>query len=1531
MPLPKFLRKQTPVLVPLLRRSIQAPVLVAGSSRRAFANSISRRNSAPTDSTLTSDTPESKPLPLLSDVTSAFDETPEDPQPDWGLGSTPPEEATGEPGGDAFSEDTDGGLRLKKVFIDHRSRISIFRPVLSRGGPTIRRRNTDLESGEPSAEWERWQSNFRIRRVTTEGLAKVSRVYRIPVSMVEKDVDPTRAKLDGLLMKVEVPRALGATMGRMVYISPEYLVREWNFWKRGHKRTMEQESPFAIELGIEMTKLTTREIYNYWYAQEGLGGRPTPELEFVQSLVRETRRSYVRNSLVLKDTVDSLRYSRNVKRIIESLESGGILFEASRGPECVLSRMDALREVTDMGQKVIFQLEKYIDYISVRGLDDKSKRPGQTWGFANFMLRNALLSSDRNDSNIKTYLDTPRDQDIVEYSAINRTYHLPRVQVLEKIYQSFGSFLGLAEMGVRHLIRRKRSLTELALEAYEKILDRIRRNTELLSNAPLEGSGEGPGVPFYGKDKHASRHYARVQVVEKIVQQQERAIFLAIECLRVSPLRRLTIRRVWFGTPPTHPFPPYKVLRFGGARRYSTIAPRPPSSSMPGVPMGLPRNSGKKTRSIRERFEEKEKLRKDALEGISPNIAMKDLSAEVVPSVDSTDDILGHNWEGLGDMSELLDASAAKPLEIGDLSEVRSSRSGNQAELGLYLRPTPGGEPTADFLMTSGNIVQRHLPRITFSVSEFVPRARVEGFITYYGQMIRKMSEINGSESDPGDIAAPRSVTEDILDPVRRFGAAAARLYAAHRPAFDGLYTKWADETEERKITLYEATELAFGVGCNKDPNYNAMLYAAHTALMGDGLHFMGDRGMHRATNVFRVRSKKDIRMIDSVTKLIRKTADEQQASDESSRKPAEDTGRRIMAKFIEKANYLIDLSREYEKEVLVGRKKGAPLVETEEIEELKWDENDKFFIEYVKARVLKYGLQKTPIDGLAPVILRATNRYGEVLDALAADTFLREIGAWSKWENTSLHQSDLDLPGLGRSELGDEDENKLQILSQKDAIEGLGFTDAMHTVRKDWGDMEVFTIDDPDAHEIDDGVSLQRVSGTENWVHVHIANPAAFIPEDHWITEIAKRRATSHYLPDKVYSMLPGAITGVFLGVAPNKPVMSVSIKVNDNGEILDYKIHAGFVRNVRRTTYDAVDRALGSYRTTEFKVDLRIGKLPESQGVAPGVNGFTPQQRRDLQKLREIALAVRRRRTRDGLIAASPMNLRVEVDNGLGSQNHPYNSNYPVLYRGHPAVRLTVADPMDVEYRDSQLMVSEMMSLANNVVSIWSRERGLAMPYRVMEYDYRRPDVVRAIEETVLPRRTDLGRSPFESAIRWLMLLGQTRLQARPGPHMLMGLPTGYTKTTSPLRRYSDMLAQYQIQSVLLGQSPKTRAQLEPMLASVQRTEQTARHISKEASRLWSAVAIKRAWETGLEKYTFPKKLSFLVIEKHHSPTPCNGFVRELGLAGKMRFADKRDEDKIQVGDVASVKICDVRLSERYVWVEFTGVVVEAPGLEV
>ena len=86
------------------------------------------------------------------------------------------------------------------------------------------------------------------------------------------------------------------------------------------------------------------------------------------------------------------RYFRNVRRIIESSEDEGINWRlGGRRTACYLEWTHPLTGVTSMGQKVIFQLVKYLDPLSGGGLDDISGVPGQTVSCANFMLINPLL------------------------------------------------------------------------------------------------------------------------------------------------------------------------------------------------------------------------------------------------------------------------------------------------------------------------------------------------------------------------------------------------------------------------------------------------------------------------------------------------------------------------------------------------------------------------------------------------------------------------------------------------------------------------------------------------------------------------------------------------------------------------------------------------------------------------------------------------------------------------------------------------------------------------------------------------------------------------------------------------------------------------------------------------------------------------------------------------------------------------------------------------------------------------------------
>ena len=73
---------------------------------------------------------------------------------------------------------------------------------------------------------------------------------------------------------------------------------------------------------------------------------------------------------------------------------------------------------------------------------------------------------------------------------------------------------------------------------------------------------------------------------------------------------------------------------------------------------------------------------------------------------------------------------------------------------------------------------------------------------------------------------------------------------------------------------------------------------------------------------------------------------------------------------------------------------------------------------------------------------------------------------------------------------------------------------------------MKVFTIDSAETSEIDDGISLENYTaadGTERHrIWVHIADADRWAPRSSKLSDIARRRVTSLYLPPGSIPMLP-------------------------------------------------------------------------------------------------------------------------------------------------------------------------------------------------------------------------------------------------------------------------------------------------------------------------------------------------------------------------------------------------------------------------
>jgi len=154
---------------------------------------------------------------------------------------------------------------------------------------------------------------------------------------------------------------------------------------------------------------------------------------------------------------------------------------------------------------------------------------------------------------------------------------------------------------------------------------------------------------------------------------------------------------------------------------------------------------------------------------------------------------------------------------------------------------------------------------------------------------------------------------------------------------------------------------------------------------------------------------------------------------------------------------------------------------------------------------------------------------------------------------------------------------------------------------------------------------------------------------------------------------------------------------------------------------------------------------------------------------------------------------------------------------------------------YRSASL-VRECMLIAGEGAGTWASEKGLAFPYISQEVE---------ITEKVLPG--------FAGSYQLRRCMRPRSLLTKPGRHWGLGLET-YTQVTSPLRRYTDLLAHIQIRSYIAGKPlsvDEISAQLgagEAAAAAVTQAERASRnhwlmvYLSDKKDTKWDAVVLEK-----------------------------------------------------------------------------------------
>ena len=433
--------------------------------------------------------------------------------------------------------------------------------------------------------------------------------------------------------------------------------------------------------------------------------------------------------------------------------------------------------------------------------------------------------------------------------------------------------------------------------------------------------------------------------------------------------------------------------------------------------------------------------------------------------------------------------------------------------------------------------------------------------------------------------------------------------------------------------------------------------------------------------------------------------------------------------------------------------------------------------------------------NGIGSTILRAIGAYNDVpLGKKTAWTALQELGAIPPWENKAAYE--MRLPHTGRRLARDVDIKGFRADLQSPFDWGER-PDIIQHLRKDWGDLPVYCIDDASAQEIDDGVSVERTEDPEEfWVHIHTADPAAHLDPKGRDGMLAEIRTETIYLPERTVPLLRPKFVKDHVSLASGRPCLTFSTKMNLNGEILESIVTPGVVRKVVNITYETQYKVTSPMRESQIWA-YTVGSNEFEKGASRDMtesDQLTTENKRDLNILEKISKARWKYLAgRGGAFMRPPKPSATPSFGGAPWEKMPVNES--LHYYGDPTIRLYFSETYDAS--DLGLVACFMLTAAE-VAGRWCSARGIPVPYRVTPLNPEK-DPAEFFTNVYLPARDESGNPPLHIMMEYTRQIPAVQPSTTPGRHVALGMDV-VLRCTSPLRRFGDLLAHWQIEAALL-----------------------------------------------------------------------------------------------------------------------------------
>ena len=686
----------------------------------------------------------------------------------------------------------------------------------------------------------------------------------------------------------------------------------------------------------------------------------------------------------------------------------------------------------------------------------------------------------------------------------------------------------------------------------------------------------------------------------------------------------------------------------------------------------------------------------------------------------------------------------------------------------------------------------------------------------------------------------PRSAGAQVLDKLQTFSNAVDEAFRVHSQALSAVHSLVADQSQAKTMQLRDIAAKVVGVPQEQAHTLpESLLLAVSFSCVRDAYGFkVASRTYARTRSLF-VESRYSALAVERVVRWTRAYQDEASARIRKIQtSPQTHADAQRIHQFAHKARKLVEASkamRVYSPHGAVIGTKPEYLKQPQRAEELiktHFDGVDRDIIHFLSLFTAGRAFTYQPrIVAVPAIILRAVkgnegfNATQTEVDFDAVHSLLVEMGVMQPFNNAEaidrelvVHDEDLQLQ---------LDAAQKQIDSGIFSNEAVGLSDTMAHMRRDWGNLPVYCIDSAATTEVDDGISVEDVSGMPGhvWVHVHSAHHSSYMSPEHLVARLAENRHSTSYLPEGKLSMSPEYIAERF-SIQPHAPVLTISMHLSADGKLVDYCIRPGTVHNVQRISNDRLDSFFGHYIYKAQPTVMSIGggaAIPDgnrSDSVSQG-NCAIPvgeEHHESLQRLLSISKRLSNSRPGHNLRSAGirsqanvtnqPRDPTIPTHHFQGSAYYmhrvphapSYSLRFPTMsMRINPEYENDLLNS-DTEPAPSEILVTEIMILANIVAGRYAAERDLPLVF------FGSAPAAEGIANQLPLMRERLRRMARcqEPVERGFLTYTRTalairQLSTRPIKHVPMGLEA-YAKVTSPLRRNYDLVSMFQIDAALM-----------------------------------------------------------------------------------------------------------------------------------